>query len=266
MSMRSRSEAAVISREPSLPSATTATRPPPMTPCSAVKRLNHALEQRCDQTLRQRAIGAPGPVGVEAARQQVEADMKHLLRSEIARPVQGLLEGLRLRHKRLDPGGHGLVVETRRRSRGCATDRSPRRARAAASRSPARGAGRCPAHRRTIHAQRRSSAGSTEARPWRASAPALRRRRKARRRGRPIRRRLRAAPGLARSAPHARAACGPLRGGRSASRERSPRRTSGRWKPSDCKVASVAGSSVTPVKTRSPDATLSSGASSNSRA
>ena len=41
---------------------------------------------------------------------------------------------------------------------------------------------------------------------------------------------------------------------------------SGRSNPSARKVASVSGSSATPVKTRLPEAALSAGASSNSRA
>ncbi len=38
--------------------------------------------------------------------------MKHLLGGEVARPVQRVLVALPLRHKRLDPRAHRLVVET----------------------------------------------------------------------------------------------------------------------------------------------------------
>ena len=75
------------------------------------KGLDHALEQRGDQPLRQRTIGAPGPVGIEAPRQEIEADMKHLLGGEVARPVQRILEALPLGDKGLDPRAHRLVVE-----------------------------------------------------------------------------------------------------------------------------------------------------------
>ena len=80
-------------------------------PVLGCKGLDHPLEQRGDQPLRQRAIGAPGPVGVEASRQQIEADMKHLLGGEVARPVQSVLDALPLGHERLDPRAHRLVVE-----------------------------------------------------------------------------------------------------------------------------------------------------------
>ena len=73
--------------------------------------LDHALEQRGDQPLRQRAIGAARTVGVEAPRQEIEPDMKRLLGGEVARPVQSVLEALPLGHERLDPRAHRLVVE-----------------------------------------------------------------------------------------------------------------------------------------------------------
>ena len=227
MRMRSRSEAAVISREPSLPSATTATRPPLNAAVLGGEGLDDALEQRCDQPLRERAIGAARPVRVEAPRQQIEADVKHLLGGEVARPVQRILEALRLRHERLDPRAHRLFVET-----GVEVDGARRIDRGVEHMRPrcdhlAPAAGRCRARRRTIRAKTRSSAGSTAARRSPACAPALRRRRRARRRRRPIRRRPRAAPASAPSAPRARAGCGPRRAGRSASRERSPPRLPG---------------------------------------
>ncbi len=75
--------------------------------------LDDALEQRRDQPLRERAIGAAGPVGVEAPRQEIEPDMKHLLGGEVARPVQRVLEALPLRHERLDPRAHRGFVEAR---------------------------------------------------------------------------------------------------------------------------------------------------------
>ena len=137
------------------------------------KGLDHALEQRGDQPLRQRAIGAARTVGVEAPGQEIEPDMKRLLGGEVARPVQSVLEALPLGHKRLDPRAHRLVVEARSRSRGCAPDRSLRRARAAGSRSPAPVAGRCPStspnNSRTDAFERRIDKSSTLA-GMRASA------------------------------------------------------------------------------------------------
>ena len=59
--------------------------------------------------------------------------MKHLLGREVARPVQRVLEALRLRHKRLDPRAHRLIVEAgveivgaRRIDRGVEHMRPPR--------------------------------------------------------------------------------------------------------------------------------------------
>ena len=75
--------------------------------------LDDPLEQRLGQPLRERAIGAARAVGIEAAREQVEADVKHLLGGEVARAVERVLEALPLRHKRLDPRAHRLVAEAR---------------------------------------------------------------------------------------------------------------------------------------------------------
>ena len=198
-----------------------------MRPCSAAKVSIDALEQRADQPLRQRAISPPGPVGVEAPRQEIETDMKGLLGGEVARPVQGVLVALPLGHERLDPLAHRLVVETiveveaaRRIDRGV-EHVGPRRDHLRQPRGAAK-------HVAEQFAQAmRSSAGSTEARRSRACAPAPRRRRKAQRQRRPIRRRLRGAPASTPSAPRARGRCGPPSVGQNASRERSPPRLPG---------------------------------------
>ena len=67
-----------------------------MRPCSARKASIARFSSASIRPLRQH-IGAPGPVGVETTRQQIEADGKHLLGGEIARPVQNTPRNLPLR-------------------------------------------------------------------------------------------------------------------------------------------------------------------------
>ena len=85
---------------------------------------------------------------------------------------------------------------------------------------------------------------------------APRRRRRARRRGRRSRRRPRAAPASAPSAPRGRGRSAPPPGGRNASRGSSRPPPPDAGSRDGASVASVSGSSATPVKTRLPAATL----------
>ena len=71
------------------------------------------IEHDRDQSLRERAIGAAGAVGIEAPRQEVEADVERLLGGEIAGAVQRLLVSRRLGDESLDPLAHPVVVEAR---------------------------------------------------------------------------------------------------------------------------------------------------------
>ena len=91
MMMRSRSDAAVISREPSLPIATTATRPPGDLAVVDGESGFNPFEQRSDQSFGKSAIGAPRPERIEPAGEKVQSNQKHLFRREIARAIERLL-------------------------------------------------------------------------------------------------------------------------------------------------------------------------------
>ena len=157
------------------------------------KPVGHARQQRSDQALRERAVSAAGAVGIEPARQEIEADEEHFLGGEIARAVERILVTVRLGDIGLDALAHRAFLQALVEilhppgiDRGVENMRA-RRDHLREARSGAR------ARRRRVRASWRSSAGSTEARPRRACAPAPRRRRRARHRGRQSRRRLRAA-------------------------------------------------------------------------
>ena len=70
-------------------------------------------KQRGDQPLRQDAVGASGPIGVQAPREQIEADMKHLLSGEITGAIERFLVARRLSDKGFDPRAHPVVVKAR---------------------------------------------------------------------------------------------------------------------------------------------------------
>ncbi len=94
--MRSRSEVAVISRPPSLPSASTATCWPGKRPCCDA---NVFLDRRVQRT--QQHVGQPRKdlarlLRRHRARQDARADQEHLLLAEHAHAIEKVFVGVRL--------------------------------------------------------------------------------------------------------------------------------------------------------------------------
>ena len=75
------------------------------------KRVSDSRQQWPDEPLSQRAIGASCAVGIEPARQEIEADEEHLLGGEIARAVEGVLVTVRLGDIGLDALLHRALIQ-----------------------------------------------------------------------------------------------------------------------------------------------------------
>ena len=76
------------------------------------ERVPDSLQKGPHQPLREGAVGPSGAVGIEPARQQIEADEEHLLRSEVASAVERFLVGARLRHIGFGPLAHVVFAES----------------------------------------------------------------------------------------------------------------------------------------------------------
>ena len=94
--MRSRSDVAVISRPPSLPSASSAVCWPPDAAVVFGDRVLDPAVQRPDRDVGEPREGAAGLLGRHRARQDARADQEHLLLAEHAQPVEKILVAARL--------------------------------------------------------------------------------------------------------------------------------------------------------------------------
>ena len=101
MTIRSRSEPAVISRLPSRPKARIAARPSGKRPCCRSNSRQRALEERAHDRLGEIGERLPGIGGVERAVQQPDGDQEAPLGHEEPRPVEHVLVAPRLRQAAL---------------------------------------------------------------------------------------------------------------------------------------------------------------------
>ena len=262
--MRSRSDAAVISRPPSLPIAITAKRPPGTRPARAREfdpRPAAEVRRRCFRRYwRRRARHFP-PSGVPSmictpTRKRLflrEAPCRIERGFEVGRPrhllVQRRIEriaagkrGQKVRvHQRIERGGRLRQMRGQARRRAGDLGHQPEQFRPREE------------QREQLHAGRQIGEEAVELRERRVGIGARRQRRAA-------------APARAWSEARARGRCAWRGCGRDASRGSRSRRDAASRKPMALIVASVSGSSSTPVKTRLPSAPASGASRSNSRA
>ncbi len=108
--MRSRSEAAVISRPPRRPRARRATSPPGSVPWAAANSAAHGREQARHQRIGEVGVGVAGLAHADGAGEHPHADQERLLLAEDAGAVEHVLEGDRLGEARREQvGEHRLV-------------------------------------------------------------------------------------------------------------------------------------------------------------